>query len=356
MRSWCALSLLLLTACRATTTFTTPIPLDGSMRTDTPTEAALIRYEAAAAYSRDRDGLAVLVIEGDAIVYETYDNGNDGEIPHHIFSGTKTFACLLAASAIADGVLDLDELAADTLPQLADDPRKKKIRARHLLNFTSGLDQSFRNLTFDALKTPQRVESRYAYAMGLDMKSEPGAQFSYGSSHHAVFGALMKAKLGKDPLTYLQGKVLDPIGFRYAGWIRDANSDPTFAFGAWTTAREWAKVGYLLRDSGQFNDQPILQESALELCRQGSDAMPAYGLSMWLNAPVTHPEHLPDIRALDQRGGRLLLDRAPDDLFVAAGHNNNRLYVIPSMDLIIVRLGDGHRDYYDAEFLDLVLP
>lgn len=346
-------------ACRSLEVFDKPIPLDQSFRILEASSVRAVGYRLAAHYSAARGGKAVLVIEGDAIAFEEYQNGHSATAPSHIFSGTKTFAGVLAVAAVADGRLSLDELVADTIHEFREDPCKAKITVRHLLQFTSGLRQDFWRLTYDGLfpSRRQRVRNRYAHAISLPCVTDPGAAYSYGSVHLMVFGELIRRKLGESPLGYLRRRVFEPIGLRYAGWLSDSAGNPALPYGAWTSAREWAKFGMLLRDLGRFGSASIVPRAPMSELLRGSEAMPAYGLSVWLNQRVPaarRPSLIPQLRGPAEDGPVLYPD-GPADLFAAAGHNGNRLYILPSRGLVIVRLGSRERGYSDRAFLSRVL-
>ena len=340
------------TGCRSRTEFSAPIPLDETFQVELAGGPERERYEEAARYSAETGGAAVLVLRGRTILFEDYRHGYTAESPLHIFSGTKSFSGILAACAVADGALDLDELASETLTELREDPQAARVTVRQLLNFTSGWRRNFLRVTWDALHVEQRVADKYADTLALGTETEPGSVYRYGPEHLTVFGALLKRKVG-DPLTYLERRVFGPIGLRTAGWIRDPAGNPMLPFGAWTSAREWGKFGALLLAEGRWNEQVVVPAELLTACREGSEAMPAYGLTFWLNQPV--PERLKDglIPGLKHKAGRgpLIWAEGPRDLYAAAGHQGNRCYVIPSRGLVVVRLGFAERGFDDAEFL-----
>jgi CubicO group peptidase (beta-lactamase class C family) len=102
--------------------------------------AALARYTAAADYSKEKAGRAMLVMVRGKVVFERADNGWSLERPHPLASGTKSFVGVMAAAAVQDGLLSWDELACDTLIEWKSDDLKSKITARHLLSLSSGLE------------------------------------------------------------------------------------------------------------------------------------------------------------------------------------------------------------------------
>jgi CubicO group peptidase (beta-lactamase class C family) len=342
--------------CRSRASFDEPTPPDGAFLRTEPSEAEARRFAAAARYSAGTSGLSLLVLRGDRLLFADYHNGNEPHSPHHVFSGTKSFSGVLVMAAVADGLLSLDEKVCETLPELRGDPLKEQVTVRHLLNFTSGWEQSF-SFTWDALHVPQRIEDKFSAALELDVEVTPGARYRYGATHQLVLGRYLQRKLGEDPLEFLERRVTGRLGIRFGGWLRDPAQNPMLAFGAWLTAYEWAKFGVFLLQGGRWRGEQIVPQELLESCYEGSQAMPAYGLTFWLNRGVPSPlrrDLLPALRDAAERGGAIL-PGGPKDLVAAAGHAGNRCYVIPSLDLVIVRLGTQDRGFSDERLLRLVL-
>ena len=343
--------LLLLTAGCALQSFDTPITIDDTFPREEPSPEDLARYQAAAELSESRDGLALVVIDGGAVVFEQYAEGYDPSTPLHIFSGTKSFSCALAAFAIEDGLLDLDEQVKDTLPDLA---AGSGVTVRQLLDFTSGIKQDDAVLTRDWRRVNQRVDDKYAYAVALPSVHTAGAEWHYGASHLTVFGALIKAKYGRSPLDVLEERLFTPITLRTAGWLLDPEGNPALAMGAFTTSNEWAKYGYLLLHDGEWQGEQVLPEGTVAACTTSGAINPAYGLTFWLNEEIPDGVETDGFHSLAEEG-RALDPAGPADLYAAAGYNDNRLYIVPSRDLVIVRLGDGSRRFSDPELLGLLL-
>ena len=284
-------------------------------------------FEAAAAFSAENAGLAVLVYERGELVFEQYQNGHAEDRPQHLFSGTKSFAPMVALIACEEGLLDLDEPVADTITEWRGDPRRERITVRHLLQFTSGLEHIDR-----ALHSP-RTRDTYAAAIACKGEHEPGARFRYGSNHLTVFGALLERKLRaastperplpEDFVGYLDARVLDPIGCRSASCIRDAAGCPARPFGAQMTAREWAKFGLLVLGRGKWGERQVVPAERFDECFRGSEANARYGLNFWLIGAGLHRRE-PAI---------------PADTVSAAGMYDQRLYVVPSREVLVVRLG-----------------
>ena len=325
---------LLLTGCTTDSAVTSP-------------EASPDRYALAASYSAAHAGDALLVWERGALVVETGQNGFDLADPHMLASGTKTFAGVAALAAIADGTLSPDARLAETLTAWQDDPQKSQVTLRQLLHLTSGLSTevgqapSFR----EALKAP--------------LVDAPGTAFRYGPTAFQVFGALLRETLGgEDPLAYYQCRVFDPLGITASGWGRVDGSDPQLAGGARMTAHDWLRFGRMLLNGGTWNGQTILPPEPMDMLTTPTEASPGYGWGVWLNATVD-PEapffdHTPPSLQPDGPNGMIYND-GPSDLYMAAGLFNQRLYVIPSREMVVVRFGRADAGWNDAEFLARLL-
>jgi CubicO group peptidase (beta-lactamase class C family) len=296
---------------------------------------------AAADYSKSCGGLSMFVMHRGEVIFEEYHNGHAVNRPNRLASGTKSFWGVAAAAAVDDGLIAMDERVEDTITEWQTDGRKSAITVRQLLHLTSGLDPSGR-----LLRGP-RVSDKYAAAINVEALATPGAAFAYGPSHYFVFGEFLRRKLAaknETPYDYLQRRILQPIGLNAARWSTDRAGNHQLSFGAFLTAREWAKFGELVRNGGEWEGKAIVSRESLAQCFEGSDANPAYGLTFWLNNT-----------GVDAQGWtRKQQSGMPEDLVFAAGAGGQRLYIIPSRELTIVRQGEGAR-YDNGEFLSRLL-
>jgi CubicO group peptidase (beta-lactamase class C family) len=327
-----------------------------------PPAAELERFQAAAAYSHSQRGTAVLVMRGGVILFEDYAPGWNAEKPHLLASGTKSFSGVLAACAVQDGLLQLDDKVAATLTEWQQDPRKAQVTIRQLLSLSSGIDGG------DNTFTPS-----YQRAVGLaTATAAPGERFSYGPIPFQCFGELLRRKLAprnESVEAYLRRRVLDPLGLRVAFWRKDADGHINLPAGAFLTPREWVKFGEMVRLGGKANEKEIVPAALLAECFKPSTTNPAYGLTWWLlgsgdetrtdaangGNPTSKAKTTPKAkRALIER--RALNFQPPADTVAAMGKGKNRCYVIPSLQLVIIRMGDSEgREFSDNTFLAKLL-
>ena len=207
------------------------------------------RFEAATRYSARFTGQAVLVMEGDTIIWERYRRGLRPGEPKQIYSGTKSFLCAAAVAAQDDGLLDLDAPAALLLDEWRDDPTKAAITGRQLLQQVSGLETVFPDAAAAALFPFFRIADQQAWALAQPVAAAPGERYEYGCVHMLAFAALLERAVGEPVLDYLERRIFAPIGIEHGRWLRDPAGHALFSVGAPISARDRAPVGQHLRDA-----------------------------------------------------------------------------------------------------------
>ena len=308
----------------------------------------------AAKYSESRRGSAMVVIQNGRTVFEHYANGGSANRRWPIFSGTKTFWGIAALAAVQDGLFRLDDPVSDTITEWKNDLRKSQITIRHLLSQTDGIEGASR------LQRPT-IRDRNAMAIKLPMVAETGTAFIYGPSHLQIFSELLRRKLkGRSVISYFEAHVSSRLGLHDLKYKKDARDNPLPATGFELTAREWARLGELVVGDGNYQRRQIVPSNVLREAFIGSQANPAYGLTLWLNHQAPNGGEVDMERMLDlpwqnaQWMGVCICKDAPADMVVALGSHYQRLFVIPSLKAIIVRQGSGG-NFSDAQFLRLVL-
>jgi CubicO group peptidase (beta-lactamase class C family) len=303
---------------------------------------------AALAYSKAHDGVALLILEDGKVRCSS----DDVTTPHELWSGTKSLVGLMAAAAVQDKLLSLDEPASGTLTEWKADPQKAAITIRQLLAMTGG-----------QASTVGRPAG-YMDSVEAPLAAAPGAKFQYGPAPMQIVGEIMRRKLAaagldSNPRRYIERRILTPIGVKVGDWRSGPDGAPLMPQGLVLSASEWAKIGEFVRGRGAQNGKPLIDAATLADLFKGSDANPAYGLTWWL--PRASPASDPVTRATDitKHAGEL-----PADMVVAAGAGDQRLYVIPSRRLTIVRQGKldimalaaGKKSgWSDSHFLALIL-
>jgi len=317
--------------------------LAGPLDATAPLDSNAVK--AAAEYSARHRGVSFLAIQDGRTLLE-----QNAKTPYKIYSGTKAFWNLAALAAAQDGLIDLDERIADTITSWRSNSRKAQVTIRQLLDFDSGLDPLF------SLQQTQSGD-RNAAAIGARIVAEPGSFFIYGPAALQVFHQVLKKKLrDQTPTHFLERRVLRRLGLGRQRYLEDRAGNPLLATGWILTAKQWAKMGQIILNHGA----PVISQKSLEQCWHGTSANGAFSLGWWNNRAAPNGREfdfeqmlIPKWPNQDWREACLCRD-APSDLVACIGSEGQRLYVIPSLHLIVVRQAEGG-SFSDARFLRLLL-
>jgi CubicO group peptidase (beta-lactamase class C family) len=294
-------------------------------------------------FAAQADGVTgLLVIRHGQIVGEWYKDG-DRDTTYNIYSSSKSYTSLAYGLLLADSeagklpggkklTLDTKVCNEEWLPESLPlpDPRKADITVRNLLNMASGLGEE---------AVPEGANA-FEWALGHDdkspfakLKADPGKEFHYSNAGVAHLVLVFQRATGKDLFPFLKERILDPIGMEKVTWkqIGGGKIGPfSQGFsGVTTTPREHARFLWLALHKGEWAGKRLAPAEHYDFAWKGQDIKPEYGAQWWV-----FPRH----------------KDAPRDLVQTAGAYNNHGYVLPSKDLIFVRLGDGKKfpkDYED---------
>lgn len=299
------------------------------------------RFAEAAAYSAERGGVSFLVARHGVVLAEDYPAGGpDDRWP--LGAGTRIFAPLLAAALVEDGLMGLDEPVAMTIGDWGIDPVKAGISMRALLNGTSGI-------AFD------RRDGALPDALALTPTATPGSRFIDDAAPYMLMAEIARRKLDMagrtpDPAVYLTERTLAAIGCVPIAWTRGPDGAARFHEGVAVSARGWAQVGELIRRQGVWQARQLVDGNALREACRGSFADARAGMGLWLAAGVRQGD------APTESDLWRMNPPAPADLAMAAGAGGQRLYIIPSANLVVVRQSRdlNARNWSDAAFLSRV--
>lgn len=283
----------------------------------------------AAAYSEQYRGVTFLVIQNGKTIFEQYANGANADKYYELASGTKSFSGLIALAAQEDGIISLDEPMANTITEWKNKENLKDITVRQLLNLVSGIKTGIGN------------PPPYAESINAETAAPPGKLFQYGATPFQIFGEFMNRKLKKESVEkYARRRILDPAGIHIGTWRKGRDGQTLMPQGAQLTARNWSRLGLLVLNHGSIDGKKILSPQDVSILFKGTSANPMYGLTWWLNRPMNESLR-ENIRQLTMSADlKYGTPGVPNDLVMAAGAGKQRLYVIPSLNLVVVRQAD----------------
>jgi len=327
-----------------------PHPKDGEWQSITAAEAGFnaAGLEEALKYAESQRSSGVIMLFDGRIVAERYwhvpepESSNyenmvvaqnaEGRAIEDVASVQKSVVSLLAGIAEGKGLLDLSAPVSLYLGEgwsKATTEQEGEITVEHLLSMTSGL---LTDLTFEA---------------------PAGEKWFYNTNVYSRVLPVLEAASGLSVERYTAEWLTVTTGMKDSGWIprpwvtsgMDAN---VLGFG--TTARDLARLGLLVLRDGQWNGTDILGNPGYieRATKSSQDLNPAYGYLWWLNGQERGIE-----------SGRVvegpIIPSAPDDLYAAIGAFGRKVYVVPSMMLVVTRLGDSPGQGFDDEFWRLLM-
>jgi len=307
------------------------------------------QFERAVAYASRTDGQAILVMHRGQIIHERYIAGGSASKSMMLASGSKSFVGVGAIAAVADGLLRLDAPVSDLLPEWKSDARKSRVTVRQLLSLESGIQ------TGNSGTGCGGPRSTWVDAVAAPALAEPGTRFRYGPYPFITIGAAIERVNPRESFdAYLERRVLAPLGVKVEWRMKCSDGKPQLAGGAVMNARDWATFGEMIRRGGLHGSTRILPADLVAQLFRPSSANPAYGMAWWLRGAAFQTN--PAMGALGV-GAEASADWLPPDVVMAAGAGKQRLYLIPSRELVIVRMGPvrGGRAFKDDEFLGALL-
>jgi CubicO group peptidase (beta-lactamase class C family) len=261
---------------------------------------------------------SVLVIRKGYIVAEKYLPPFTENTRHELFSCTKSFISALIGIAIDDGYIhDVNQTVLDFFPQRTFanlDERKESMTLEDLLMMRSGLDWEEGMPIYQEM---QATRDWLGFVLNKPMAVEPGNKFNYCSGCSHLLSAIIQKTTGMNTLEYAQNRLFDPLNISNIHWELDGSGIPNGGWGLEMTPRDMAKFGYLFLNEGSWDGQQIVPTEWVRVSTQagletGEGVDYAY---QWWVYPTSN-------------------------LFAAQGINGQRIYVIPSLELVVVFTAD----------------
>ena len=288
-----------------------------------------------------------MIIKDGYVVAEDYFNDLTSEIKHSSYSIAKSFTSAIIGIAIDQGYIEsVDDKFSDYFGELNNDSTqqwKKELGISHVLTMTSGINWTEEGIFSNDIIQMSRSEDYLEDVMNKPLKNKPGTDWSYNSGESMYLSGLINLLTGKSLLQYAEENLLNPIGINNINWIADSKNHTVAGWGIDATMHDFAKFGYLFLNNGNWDGKQIISEEwIMESTSAFSDDYPFYGYLWWLGEDAFF-ESTVDL---------------PDDLYMAIGAFGQYLVIVPSKNLIIVRLGQDlytQNSWKPEEFIRLVL-
>ena len=266
----------------------------------------------------------VVIVKDGELVGERYADGFDASTPQLGWSMSKSVASLLTGVLVKEGVVSLDD---DHLrPEWTDG--RADITVEDLLRMQSGIrwDETY-DLGTPITRMLYLEGDMGSYVASLPAAHEPGEfqQYSSGSTNLLCSVLTERTGLGAD---LPRQKIVGPLGLSSAVFEPDAVGTPVCSSYLWATPRDWAAIGQFALQNGEWNGEQLLPEdwmaTSLEVTPVETTDDPGYGMGWRVN---------------EMLDGSLRWPELPADTFYASGHDGQKVIVVPSEGLVVVRMG-----------------
>ena len=248
-----------------------------------------------AAANREFDSLhSMMLLRNGKVVAEGWWNPYAAELPHMMYSVSKSFTSTAVGLAIDEGLLQLDsrvvDLLPDDLPAEVDD-HLAALTVRHLLTMTTG------HATDTVALAALAPEGNWARAiLSQPLTSLPGTRFVYNSGATYLLAAILHRLTGERLLDYLTPRLFEPLGITDATWESCPRGIDVGGWGLSITTEDLALFGQLLLQRGLWNDRQLVpaewidEAVALQVdtseADHGIDGRQGYGYQFWRCRPA----------------------------------------------------------------------
>jgi CubicO group peptidase (beta-lactamase class C family) len=258
------------------------------------------------------------------------DRTGTGNLPVPLASATKGVASVAVGRAITLGYFGLDDPLGKFLPQA--DPTHAALTVRQLLNQTTGLRFTW-SADIAGIATDEVLQS-----LNDPFAFEPGTTFQYSQAVLALLPKIIEITTGRDFQDFVQRELMQPLGIARDQWVwlRDRSGNTAVNGGLAMRADDLARLGLLMLGEGRWGDTQLVDPDYIRQARTSTDANGGYGFLFWLNAGDSYKTAtVPTAETFTHP----MFPGAPRDLYAFVGALGQFTVVIPSRDMVIVRLG-----------------
>ncbi|MFH6970133.1 serine hydrolase domain-containing protein [Flavobacterium petrolei] len=264
---------------------------------------------------------SLLVIYKDKIIAEKYDTGFDKNSRILGWSMTKSITSAMFGILEKQRKFDID--APAPIPEWANDERKL-ITTSDLLHMNSGLqwEEKYDRIC-DATEMLFQAEDMTRSQLEKPAAFKPNTRWNYSSGTTNLLSGILRKqfKTHQEYLDFWYSALIDKIGMNSMVIETDMAGNYVGSSYGWATTRDWSKFGLLYLHNGNWNGEQIFNEGWAKYTATPTNTSDGrYGAHFWLNA-----------------GGRF--QDVPKDMYFCSGYQGQMILIIPSLDLVVVRMG-----------------
>ncbi|WP_282160741.1 serine hydrolase domain-containing protein [Ulvibacterium marinum] len=319
---------------RSFTKNNTPFPFGNGAAKDTVFQEVDYQVMEHALYNAFADSdlqktRSVLVVYKNHIVAERYIDGFTKDTPILGWSMTKSVLATLFGILEFEGKIDLGTTG---MVDAWKNDERNEITLNHLLRMQSGLewDEDYSGIS-DVTKMLFLASDMTRIQAEKKALAKPTEIWNYSSGTSNLLSGILRNQFDsyQDYVDFPYAALIDRIGMHSMLIETDMKGNFVGSSYAWANTRDWAKFGLLYLNNGNWNGEQLFGKTWVDYVTEPTDLSDGtYGGHFWLNAHGKYPD-------------------APKDLYSANGYQGQRVFIIPSKDLVIVRTGLAEAPDFD---------
>lgn len=275
-------------------------------------------------YLESKDTKAFIILKNGRIVLEQYFGDFTADSVWAWNSAGKTLTSMAIGIAQADGFLTIEDTTSDYLGTgwtSLSPAQEEKITIRHQLTMTTGLNDTNFFCTDPAC---------------LTYLADPGTRWAYHNAPYTLLDDVIANATGQSLNSWVQQKIKQPTGM--TGFFLPIGYNTIY----YSTARSMARYGLLLEGEGIWNGTPVLNDATYfyDMTHSSQNNNESYGYLTWLNGQNSYMVPQSQIVFPGEA-----LPNAPADMYAALGKNGQIINVVPSQELVVIRMGNSDGDY-----------
>ena len=264
---------------------------------------------------------AIVVLYGNHLIAEQYAEGFDKNTKQLGWSMAKSIMSTLTGILVQKGKIDINQ---PTGIETWQNDERKNITWKHLLQMNSGLawEENYGAIS-DVTKMLYTEDDVYSFAVNHNLDGAIGKTWKYSSGTSNILSGLIRKRLDNDEtyLNFAHKELFDWIGTESMVLESDPAGTIVGSSYAWGTPRDWAKYGLLYLQNGKVADQQIFPDWWAEYTASPAEGSEnKYGAQFWKQ----NDEEFPNV---------------PKDMYFADGFQGQRIFIIPSKNIVVVRFG-----------------
>jgi CubicO group peptidase (beta-lactamase class C family) len=297
--------------------------------------------------AESRNSVALLVWHQGALRFERYWAPHTADTRTNTNSMHKTVLALAVGAAIEDGYIpSLESKAATWLTEWQDDARRE-ITIERLLRMDSGLALPVFG-TWRGIKLLLGSDSS-STVLQLPAERPAGSDFQYSNASSQLLTLIVERATGQRYAKYLSHRLWQRLGAADAAlWLdREAGMPRGFCC-LFATARDWLRVGLLLEADGRWQGEQLVSAEWVRTMKTPSRLNANFGMNLWLGSPEGTQRKYNDFTLQAYHSAPFVAE----DVYFIDGFGGQRMYAVPSRELLVVRTGVSQVDWDDAPLLN----